>query len=356
MKKSLFFLAVAAVALASCSSDDTIAENSNVGKNQQKEIVLNPLAQPPTRAAVQGTLFPTDNTMEVVAYQSAPGDGANYFTKATFMRTQVSTDPEAYAWTGSKYWPLMDNVTLNFFAISAKDVTNSHIVIPDGLPSTSTGATVAYTAANSYSNLNSDIMYSFNRGTVTQATNVLTFPQVPMVFKHTQSQVRFQIKAGNVASEGITINSITVNDASVTGNLTIKPTTVTDNTNITATTGDVDFTASWTDYPDAASWAVPGVNTNIGTLVNGTFKPADDAANANRAALLIIPERGFSGFTINYSFGGKGYSYTYTDSHATADQGKVYSYKITMTLHEIQVVPSVTNWDDTKAEVTPTIG
>ena len=99
--------------------------------------------------------------------------------------------------------------------------------------------------------------------------------------------------------------------------------------------------------------------TNIGdngALVNGTFKPADDAANADRTALLIIPERGFSGFTINYSFGGKDYSYTYADSNAPSTQGTVYSYKITMTLHEIQVVPTVTNWDTTIDEETPSVG
>ena len=353
MKKVLFVMAVAAVALASCSNEST--EYVGDSNSSPKEIVLNPLAQPPTRAAVQGTEFPTTNKMEVVAYQSAPGDGANYFTQTTFERTQVSDAP-SYAWTGSKYWPLMDGVTLNFFAISAKDVTNSHIVIPAELPSTTTGATVAYTAGNSYNTTNSDIMYSFARGTVTKSTNTLSFPQVNMVFKHTQSQVRFQIKAGNAASAGITINSITVNDASVTGNLTIKPTTSTDDANITANTGAVDFTAAWTDYPDAASWAVPGVDTKIGALVNGTFKPADDAANADRTALLIIPERGFSGFTINYSFGGKNYSYTYADSNAPSTQGTVYSYKITMTLHEIQVVPTVTNWDTTIDEETPSVG
>ena len=49
MKKVLFMISVAAVALASCSNESS----EYVGSGPEaKEIVLNPLAQPPTRAAV----------------------------------------------------------------------------------------------------------------------------------------------------------------------------------------------------------------------------------------------------------------------------------------------------------------
>ena len=89
MKKSLFILATAAIALASCSNDKTVEVNQTLG-NEPQEIAFFPLSQKsarlqaPARAAVQGTGFP-NQSMEVVAYQTDPSP-VNYFTKTTFAQ------------------------------------------------------------------------------------------------------------------------------------------------------------------------------------------------------------------------------------------------------------------------------
>lgn len=341
MKKYLFLASVAALSFTACTNE-TEEFTGTGSENQQKEIAFFPLNQKATKAAVQGTEFPATNTMEVVAYKSSstvtPANPAgNYFEKTTFAQKVTY-----WGATPAKYWPLSP-ATLNFYAVSAAGVNNNHITIANNLST----AGVAYTTANSYSaTTQSDIMYAFERGAVTQnGDNTLSFnggAPVAMVFKHTQAQVRFQIKAANEASEAITVNSITLNGAKYNGVLTLTP-----SSEATATTGTVTTTVAWSDVSEAvATQAVPNIDDY--DLNKDNYYPADDADNDDRAALLIIPGtgNGFTGFTINYTYDGKAYSYTYSDAVANAAVSTVYSYKIIMQLHEITISPSVTDWSD----------
>lgn len=354
MKKSLFFLAVAAVALASCSSDDTIAENSNVGKNQQKEIAFFPVAQKATRAAVQGVTFPTTNTMEVRAYQTSPTAG-DYFDKTTFSyqylngAKDATNNPSYWGGNSPRYWPL-GAASLNFFAVSGAGVAADDITIASELAS----ATVSYkttgnTSANTYSaTTQSDIMYAFDRQSVGVAGNTLTFPVVGMEFKHALALIKFQVKAGNAASEAITITSIVINGAKYTGSLALSNNAAA----AKAASGDVATTVTWT--PDVAVDNVTVNNSAIGALDDASFKPADGGAEGSWACAMIVPGtgNGISNFVINYTLNGKAYSYTYDPSLANTVAGTVYTYQITMTLHEIQVDPSVSAWTGTPTAVT----
>ena len=340
MKKNLFILAVGGVllALASCSNDETVAENNTV--NQPKEIAFTPLTQKATRAAVQGTAFPTTNSMEVRAYQTSPTTG-DYFAQTTFAyqylggTVDATNNPNFWGGSTPRYWPLGE-ASLNFFAVSGAGLTNSHITLADALAS----ATVAYTSANSFSQTNqSDIMYAFGRQSVGVSGNTLTFPDVDMTFKHALALIKFQVKAGNAASKDINITSIVVNGAKYTGSLTL-----TNSSAVTAASGDVTTTVAWT--PDAAVNDVNVTNSNIGALDDNDFKPADGGAEGTWACVMIVPgdSNGISNFVINYSLNGKNYSYTYDPSLTNTVAGTVYTYQITMTLNEIQIDPSVTEW------------
>jgi hypothetical protein len=275
-------------------------------------------------------------------------------------------------WTGGaspQYWPL-SAATLNFFAISGAGLTNSHITIANDLAT----ASVAYTSANSYydpsnasataSNSQIDIMYAFNRGSVTQAegSNTLTFPgDISMVFKHALALVNFQIKAGDDASKAIAIKKIELNGARYTGTLAFT------NTNASSLADAFSTVLDWT--PDAVvnNVVVPNIgNTTTPVALTRDFVPVEDATAASegtaRAALMIVPKQqkasspedyGFTTFTITYTFNGKEYTYTYapggytstTPNLTVVEAGKMYTYQITMTLHEITIAPSVTMWD-----------
>lgn len=362
MKQKLFFISVALLGLTACSNDTVLEEN--ISSNQPREIAFTPLTQPNTRAAIQSEIFPATNTMEIAAYQSSATAGS-YFSKMTFAK-------DGDVWTGgasAKYWPL-SAVTLNFFAISGAGLTNSHITIADNLAS----ASVAYTSANSYydpsngsatsSNSQIDIMYAFNRGSVTQASgsNSLAFPgNISMQFKHALALVNFQIKAGDEASTAIAIKKIELNGARYTGTLDFT------NTNASSLDGTFSTVLDWTPNDAVNNVQVPNIgNTTTPVALTTSFVPAEDATTSSegtaRAALMIIPKQqkasspvnyGFTTFTITYTFNGNEYTYTYapggytseTPNLTVVEAGKMYTYQITMTLHEITIAPTVTMWE-----------
>lgn len=368
MMKKLFLFSVAALAFCACSSDEVVSENS-AANQQPKEISFAPLNKVNTRAAVQGTTFPTTNTMEVKAYQTQPST-AEYFTKTTFTYQFLggaldATNNSSY-WGGkpARYWPL-SAAKLNFFAVSGAGVDASHITITDLLAS----ASVAYTTTNSYSETTqSDIMYAFGREAVTQAGNILTFPsKVDMTFHHALALINFQIKAGNTASTAIKIKKIELNGARYTGTLAIT------NTNAATEAGAWSAKVDWTPEGVVDNVKVPNIGdeTNPVALTTG-LAPAnsDPAVPTDWASLMIIPstqtatvtQYGFTTIKITYVLDSKEYTYEYAPAGWTDDDsnpstpdvatptyveaGKKYTYQITMTLHEILINPVVTDWTD----------
>lgn len=336
MKKHLYLFAAAAVALASCSSDDTIAENSSVGNQQQKEIALFALAQPSTRGqySVITTAFPEDNTMEVKAYQTQPSAGA-YFDKCTFSKSGTT-------WKGGQYWPL-SAAKINFFAVTGYGVHPGDITIADALAS----ATVQYKATGNTSETDysaetqSDIMYAFGRGAVSKDGNNLEFPDnVPMQFKHALALVDFEVK-GFSATEvsAITVNSITLKGATYNGTLTLT------NTNAASVSDAVTTAVSWAAGSSVGTVTVPGITAS-------TAITADYARIGN--GLMVIPGTGFTSFVINYSLNGNSYDYEYTPSPAVSSTtaNNKYTYRITFKLHEIEIAPTVAEWTNTNNDIT----
>ncbi len=324
MKKYLFLISVAAVTMTACTSET----EEYVGSAQSQEISFSPIAQKPTRAAVIGTTFPTTNTMEVAAYQSAP-TGANYFSKTTFSNV-ASTN----TWSGNKYWPVGVS-TLNFFAVSAAGVEASDITIADDLSSASVSyKTTGNPSSTVYSySTQSDIMYAFARGSVTQSSGSnFVYSNVGMGFAHALSLISFTVRSVN--STGITVNYIKLNGASYTGSLNLT------NTGAQASSGDVTTTPAWTADGAVADVVVPNLpNTTLTT----TAAPSDGSA-----CLMIIPKSSaFTNFVINYTMSGNTYDYTYTPSPAVeAKAGKKYTYNIGFSSNEIIIAPTVADWTE----------
>ncbi len=333
MKKNLFFLAAAAVALASCTSDDTIAENSAALSNQQQEIAFSPIAQKASRAAVDGTTFPTTINMQVAAYDVT--NSRNFFTHTQFGYSGAGT-----IWTGDKYWPL-SAAYINFLAY-----TN----FQGSAGSETTGATWASNEASQVTlvmtdnkTAQKDLMYAIGNGAVTQTDNNLSFPEnVPMVFKHAQAWISFNADAYDATSGGkVTLKSITLNGAKYNGTYTIT------HTNYNATS-EQSVAGAWSALGSTADVDVP--NWSSAAIAY------DDSGNgvAVGDGLLIVPDddnttADFTSFTITYELDGNEYTYTYTPATAAAknvDQAKHYIYNIVFHLHEIKISATVTDWTD----------
>lgn len=324
MKKSLFFLASAALVLASCNNDVKLDENTSlVTSNQPKEIAFKVLAKTPKRAAIVTADFPADNTMEVAAYMTNP-TAKDYFAKTTFNKSGDT-------WKGGKFWPLAAS-KLNFFAVSGANVTASHITIAEELAN----ATVAYTTTNGYaSNSQKDIMYAFGRGEVTQSGNLFNYPTVAMEFKHALALIDFRVKAATATeAAAITVNSITLKGATYNGTLTL-----TNDAYVTAATGDVTTTVSWVAGDDVEAQAVSGISS--GTAIGTDYARIGEG-------LMIIPGTGFTSFVINYTCEGVAYNFEYTPSPAvtTTTANTKYIYDITFKMHEIEIAPTVAEWAD----------
>ena len=347
MKKSLFFVATAAVVLASCSSDVKIDENTvPVGSNQQREIAFSPLAQRHKRAAdtyqyaIDGATFPTDLNMYVAAHQVTPKD-TTYFTKTQFVYT--SGEGTATRWHGvpAKYWPL-DSCYINFLAYA--NVTGT-AKFGNELDTPVPAAYKAVITQSDNSSAQTDLMYAIGNGAVTKSGNNLSFPeQVNMQFFHAQAWVDFYVKATTDGVEtNITIDSIKLNGAKYAGTYTIT------HTNHDKKTGQ-EVSGAWTLTASQKDVVVPG------------WSPAALTTSLVKVGkgLLVVPDDNTStadwtSFTVYYKYENKPYNYTYAPEDAanrSVDQKKHYVYNITFKLHEILVHATVEDWTDSSSNIT----
>lgn len=337
MKKYLLLASVAALAFTSCSDQSTEFVGDSAVAKQTREITFAPIAKPTTRAAVDGTAFPTTLDMMVTAYQvEATGGSAGVYFDATQYKYQYvggSASGSGSYWGGdpAKYWPLTP-AYINFLAIANANANNT-----TGVTWGTDKADQVTIVMSDNSSAQHDLMYARGDGAVTQSGNVLTFPdKVDMQFKHAQAWIDFKVKANSTVETAITINSITLTGAKYNGTYTVT------HTAYNAKTGQ-GVAGAWSALGAAQNIPVPGwsataLTTSFATVGNGLMIVPDDAATGD-----------FTSFTINYTFDGKTYEYTYTPASTQVEQAKHYIYEINFTLHEIYINPTVTDWADQSA-------
>lgn len=326
MKKYLFLIPVAALAMTACTNES----EEFVGSNEAREIAFMPVNQNMTRAAVDGTAFPTSDNFQAAAYLVEPDDQKGDY----FAATEFSYDNTDELWEGTtkRYWPLSE-AYINFLAYANFEGSSATW----GTTHKASGVTLVMTDNSS---AQKDLMYAIGNGAVTQSGNTLTFPEnVPMQFIHAQAWVKFNVAAANTASTAITVNSITLNGAKYEGTYTIT------HTNYDATSSQ-SVAGTWSSLGSATNVEVPGwsaaaLTTSGADVGNGLMIVPDDAATDD-----------FTSFTINYSYDGKTYDYTYTPASLTVEQAHSYTYNITFTLHEIQVAATVADWTNADTAVT----
>lgn len=324
MKKYLFLIPVAALAFTACTNETE--EYVGSPQKQTREIAFKPIAQPTTRAAVDGTTF-TPTTMQVAAWDVT--NSRDFFTATEFTKDET-------IWKGGKYWPL-SAAYINFLAYAELNAGSATWNLA-GENKAASGVTLVM-ADNKTAQ--KDLMYAIGNGAVTQTDNALSFPpNVSMTFKHAQAWVRFMADAFDATTGGkVTLTSITLNGAKYAGTFTVT------HTNYNASSSQ-SVAGAWSALGSTQNVAVPnwssvaidydasgdGVVVGDGLLI----VPDDDAATAD-----------FTSFTIAYSIDGNAYTYTYTPETAAAanvDQAKKYTFKINFHLHEIEILPSVTDW------------
>ena len=357
MKKYLYLIPVAALAMTACTNES----DEFVGSQTSREISFMPVNQMATRAAVDGTAFPTDLNMKVTAYQveATGGSAGVYFDATTFM---YQCQGGSYTGTGSywggttaRYWPLTP-AYINFLAIANANADNA-----TGVTWGTYKADRVEIVMSDNASAQRDLMYAIGNGAVTQSGNTLTFPdKVDMQFKHAQAWIDFKVKAKTDVETAITVNKITLNGASYSGTYTVTHTNYNSKTSQsvagawtalgdkgknsggtgTSVVGEVASEATAVEVP---GWSAAALTTDFVTVGNGLMIVPDDASGTSD----------FIDFTINYTYDGKTYDYTYRPEIRNVDQKKHYIYEITFQLHEIFINPSVEDWaDQTATELT----
>ena len=321
MKKVLIISAVAALALVSCAK----VTDQYVGAPESREIAFQAITTPNTRAAVNGTTFP-NVAMQVAAYDATAG--ANYFDATTFSKATTT-------WKGNKYWPFTP-ATINFLAYA-------ELTAGSATWNATNPASAVTLVMGDNKTAQNDLMYACGTGTVTvtQATNTLSFPaDVPMTFKHAQAWVKFTVQAGDATSAtAITVNSITLNSVSCQGTYTVTHT-------------NWDKTKAQRDEDAANNGSVAGVWSAYSTYAGNIAAVGADGYSTfstsvqDFASLMVVPDQGMASFTINYTLDGNTYDYTYTPASTTLAQATKYIYNIKLTVHEIEIAPTVADWTD----------
>lgn len=312
MKKAITFLMAAAV-FAACSK--TVEGPSGNGIPMEVGV----FSGIPTKAPITGTTMPTSRHIVFSTYyNAAEGSSANYFTGIDF-----SYKGEGTIWTTGKYWPLSG--TLDFLGYSLDNLTRVSSVAWGS----NVASTVTMTLADN--NSNQDDLLVGGASALTAASNAV-------VMKHAQALLTCRAKS-NVAynagtNYGITITDIKFNSTKHSGTVLC-----------TRTGGNIAFT--WSSLGSSMNKSLPSMtSTNLTT----TF------ANINGTPGLMVPSQTETSITIYYTihngFASDGVSpvnnnlqYTWTPgSPITWQPGKRYTYDIDMSLTQITVSASVTDW------------
>lgn len=310
-----------------------------------------------TKAPVEGANFLGTDNIRVSAYLAETGDGNNegsYFTNVLF-----SNPNRGSTWTGGWYWPL-SSATMNFVAVTQKgggvDLTDQKIEWDD--ENNKFTVTLDNNAADKTSQ--TDLMYAVGRGT--SSGDASDISAVSMVFEHALAWVNFAFKTN--VNGVITIKSVKLT-ARYNGTLTVTP------SNYNSPTVALSATASWSqkEAAEVIGIKVPNVdNTGVMGALNVPVDYNNDETDGYQFApygngLLVVPGTSTDTdtfFTIEYTIKQKNngdpveYTYKHLLKNTTWEEGKKYTYNININLHEIEVNPSITDWDpydtDTDAE------
>ena len=238
MKKYFFLAAIAAIGLASCSSDETTASQAT---SESNTISFRPLMNNMTRAT--DAALGTTGSFKVTAFAAGNTTGTPYIDEVVF-----TGDAGTYTSGAKYYWPANDGL-LDFYAWSPASVSAGASNY-DGFtitPSTTVSEQI-------------DLVYGVTKGwgkTARSGSN-----GVAINFRHAESKIKFKVSNSNPNLK-ITVGTVTIKN--LRGTETFTWNGVTDGTTTTAagsanTDGQYSsgtltrLNGSWTETSDQTSY------------------------------------------------------------------------------------------------------
>lgn len=244
MKKFLFFAAIAAISLASCSNDETIASQAT---SESNTISFRPLNNGMTRATSLNLASLQTNGFYVTATYTS-GHTAYFADQCYKEETSNVWKP----WNGSAYthiyWPTGDDV-LDFHAYAPSDaqlvVSNTNVATLNGCPEyTVTPATAAASQV--------DFIYA------TQTGKDQNDGSMPLAFSHKESQVGVKLLNSDGALK-FTVSEVSICNIAQSGvfkNRDASPATTT--------------TMGWGDFGSVTSYSQTALDITKDGVVEAT--------------------------------------------------------------------------------------
>ena len=359
--KKIFFSIVALAALAACTK-------SEVAYEQPSEIGFAAVAGNMTKAAVDGTTFPTDLNMYIYANTTTNDTAdADYFAKAEFtylsaynaINTESSDTKPVWGGGSSSsnrnpyYWPNVNKLHFAGFSKSGNV----------------TSATVAYNCtANTLSitgytptGADNDLMWVPS----TEFTQAGGFGKnttyVPVSMYHACSWITFLVMGDTVTGANNTTYTLTsLNIANI------------DNTANVVCTGSASVTSAstvWSNNEDSktADHAVTFATGYTGKLTQTATNVETNDATTTSGNVVVIPQKpGSLELTYTYkSNANKTITEVFSiennnapslklneDNTLNWEPGKHYIYTITIKANEILVAPTPVDWTDENYSIT----
>ena len=259
MKKYFFFAAIAAIGLASCSSDETIASQAT---SESNTISFRPLATGLTRAA--DASFANGASFKVTAFQTG-GTSTTYFANEVFTATTGTT----FTSSEKHYWPNAYNLDFYAWQPSTLSATSNNYNVFEITPSTT--------------NVNEqiDFVYAVTKGWGRYDTPAHDGSTgVTINFRHAESKVIVQLKNTNDNLK-ITVGNVTIGN--LRGTETFTWNGVTDGSTPTAAeaaTTDCQYTIGTLTYLNG-TWSASSAQTSAYAIGMGTDNITDDKSTTS---------------------------------------------------------------------------
>lgn len=368
--KKIFLSLLAVAALASCTKSEVLYE-------APQEIGFRAVAGNMTKAAVDGTVYPTTLNMYVFAETTDnTGDEPNYikcgeFTHKGLYKTYVtgatgSANPDVWGGTPSPYyWPNVKR--LHFAGYSQSGNANA-----SGVYSCNNGTLTInnYSPGNASEAGANDLMW-FPTTELTKEAGYYgkETPYVQVDMYHTCSWITFLVKGDNVTGASVkpyTVKSLTITNIDQTANVTCSA---------TETDGTVTPNIVWSGISaetQTETYSVPFKTPTGVVLTQNAVNVETDDATTTSGNVVIIPQTPGK-LTLVYSYESQaGTTITETvtgidlklaedatdtnDPIATGpaqwEPGKHYIYTITIKANEILIAPKPVDWTDGNWNIT----
>lgn len=205
MKKNLFFVALAAMTMVSCSNDETV-------EFKQDEVRFNVVADNASRAS---ELYSSDNLHDNFYVAAAYRENASDTEYSHFYIPEDQISYESGAWvnktTSVRYWPQDENLALDFYALNI----GTPYFIENAGPNTTSNILKFNFCVNHDVKEQRDILYASAKGQ-TKAANAES--GINLNFRHALSQIVFNA-VNKSASSKVVIKSVQIANVWCTANV-----------------------------------------------------------------------------------------------------------------------------------------